>query len=315
MLKYLIVQLADDSVSFCHYPQGKAGHTIDAQVLRKAIFWAMTENLNIQFVYPDREVSAELKKVIHTIDHADIVGNRCEDEALRTAAAVVTFDGWDGFAEYDFRDGQAYLVRSSVSDLAAHACVLAEALAKVDRVNVALTDIPSINDVALESYRKTLAQLATAVKQQYANGHAVQLNLLTDRMVLSEMNNCNAGNESVTLAPDGHFYICPAFYLDKSHSVGDVETGLKIPNKQLYDLPHAPICRICDAYQCRRCVWLNRCLTLEVNTPGREQCVIAHIERNASRQLLNDIRQIGDFLPETDIPEIDYLDPFEKVKR
>lgn len=315
MLKYLIVQLADDSVSFCHYPQGRAGRTIDAQTLRKAIFWAMTENLNIQFVYPDREVSAELKEIIHTIDHADIVGNRCEDAALRSTAAVVTFDGFDGFAEYDFRAGQAYLVRSSVSELAAHACVLAEALAKVDRVNVALTDIPSINDVALESYRKTLAQLAVAVKQQYANGHAVQLNLLTDRMVLSEMNNCNAGNESVTLAPDGRFYICPAFYLDRSHSVGDVETGLNIPNRQLYDLPHAPICRICDAYHCRRCVWLNRHLTLEVNTPGREQCVVAHIERNAARQLLSDIRQIGDFLPETDIPEIDYLDPFEKVKR
>lgn len=315
MLKYLIVQLADDSVSFCHYPQGRAGRTIDAQTLRKAIFWAMTENLNIQFVYPDREVSAELKEIIHTIDHADIVGNRCEDAALRSTAAVVTFDGLDGFAEYDFRAGQAYLVRSSVSELAAHACVLAEALAKVDRVNVALTDIPSINDVALESYRKTLAQLAAAVKQQYANGHAVQLNLLTDRMVLSEMNNCNAGNESVTLAPDGRFYICPAFYLDKSHSVGDVEIGLNIPNRQLYDLPHAPICRICDAYHCRRCVWLNRRLTLEVNTPGREQCVVAHIERNAARQLLSDIRQIGDFLPETDIPEIDYLDPFEKVKR
>lgn len=315
MLKYLIVQLADDSVSFCHYPQGRAGRTIDAQTLRKAIFWAMTENLNIQFVYPDREVSAELKEIIHTIDHADIVGNRCEDAALRSTAAVVTFDGWDGFAEYDFRAGQAYLVRASVSELAAHACVLAEALAKVDRVNVALTDIPSINDVAFESYRKTLAQLAVAVKQQYANGHAVQLNLLTDRMVLSEMNNCNAGNESVTLAPDGRFYICSAFYLDKSHSVGDVETGLNIPNRQLYDLPHAPICRICDAYHCRRCVWLNRRLTLEVNTPGREQCVVAHIERNAVRQLLSDIRQIGDFLPETDIPEIDYLDPFEKVKR
>ena len=315
MLKYLIVQLADDSVSFCHYSQGRAGRTIDAQTLRKAIFGAMIENLNIQFVYPDREVSAELKEVIHTIDHADIVGNRCEDEALRTAAAVVAFDGWDGFADYDFRAGQAYSVRSSMADLAANAGVLAEALPKVDRVNVALTDIPSATDAALESYRATLAQLAAAVKQEYANGHVVQLNLLTDRMVLNEMNNCNAGNESVTLAPDGRFYICPAFYLDKSHSAGDVESGPDIPNRQLYDLPHAPICRICDAYHCRRCVWLNRQLTLEVNTPGRQQCVVAHIERNASRQLLSDIRQIGDFLPETDIPEIDYLDPFEKVKR
>ncbi|MEE1222143.1 MAG: CXXX repeat peptide maturase, partial [Bacteroidaceae bacterium] len=74
---------------------------------------------------------------------------------------------------------------------------------------------------------------------------------------------------------------------------------------------HAPICRHCDAYQCRRCVWLNRKTTYEVNTPGHEQCVVAHLERNASRELLNRIRRHGTFLPANEeIKEIDYLDPF-----
>jgi len=62
-------------------------------------------------------------------------------------------------------------------------------------------------------------------------------------------------------------------------------------------------------------VWLNRRSTLEVNTPGREQCVSAHHERNASRALLASIRTLGTFLPDREIPEISYLDPFEIAKQ
>ena len=141
------------------------------------------------------------------------------------------------------------------------------------------------------------------------------------------MNNCNAGCENITLAPDGKFYVCPAFYqaqqkdgsektigeeCAKGFSTGDLKNGLDVKNAPLYQLNHAPLCRKCDAYQCRRCVWLNRKTTYEVNTPSHEQCVAAHLERNASRALLNNIRKHGSFLPNMpEIKEITYLDPFE----
>lgn len=57
---------------------------------------------------------------------------------------------------------------------------------------------------------------------------------------------------------------------------------------------------------------MNRKTTLEVNTPSHEQCVVAHLERNASRKLLIDIRKHGKFMSASeDIKEIDYLDPFD----
>ena len=158
-----------------------------------------------------------------------------------------------------------------------------------------------------------MENLNTKIAQEYKGNHYVQVNILTDRMILDTMNNCGAGVESLTIAPDGKFYICPGFYADGFSYVGDVYSGLSINNQQLYKLDHAPICRICDAWHCKRCVWLNKSLTLEVNTPGREQCVMAHIERNASRKLLTKIRELGTFLPDKDIPEINYLDPFEEV--
>ena len=173
-----------------------------------------------------------------------------------------------------------------------------------------------------------LSSLSTEIEKLYVEGKSPQLNLLTDRMMLDKMNNCNAGWENITLAPDGKFYVCPAFYhaqqadgsemsisevCEKGFSIGDLKSGLGIKNPQLYRLDHAKLCRNCDAYQCKRCIWLNRKTTCEVNTPSHEQCVVAHLERNASRVLLNNIRKHGSFLPEKEeIKEIDYLDPFDK---
>ena len=85
-----------------------------------------------------------------------------------------------------------------------------------------------------------------------------------------------------------------------------MEYGVEIKNAQLYQLSHSPLCRICDCYHCKRCVWLNRKTTFEVNIPSHEQCVISHHERNTARDL-----QINTQLFDNEIKEIDYLDPFD----
>jgi CXXX repeat peptide maturase len=96
---------------------------------------------------------------------------------------------------------------------------------------------------------------------------------------------------------------------DASRSVGDLENGLCIPNKQLLELDHAPLCRNCDAYHCNRCIWLNQKLTWDNNTPSHQQCVIAHLERNAARDISAKLSETGYSLPE--IKEINYIDPFD----
>ena len=130
------------------------------------------------------------------------------------------------------------------------------------------------------------------------------------------MRNCEAGVKTITLAPDGNFYICPAFYYNGEMPCGNPNDGLDIKNPQLYKLEYAPICRRCDAFHCRRCVWLNKLTTLEVNTPSHEQCVVSHIERNAVKSLLAAIRKHGEFMPQLpEIAEIDYFDPFDKIEK
>lgn len=271
-------------------------------ILRQGIRFGMMENLMIQYVYPNDELPAEYKDVIESIDHSKIKPKAEE-------ADVLVLDKIEAI-----KTDIPVVLRIGKEELFVHPEEVAEMLKCVSRLNVVLTDVETFTDEDFEAYKKVLVAISTELEKLYVGGKSPQLNLLTDRMMLSKMNNCGAGDTTITLAPNGKFYVCPAFYYDnEADSIGDLEHGLDIKNKQLYKLEYAPICRHCDAWQCKRCIWLNRKTTLEVNTPSHEQCVVAHLERNASRELQHNIRKHGTFMPELEeIKEIDYLDPFDK---
>lgn len=315
MIKYLIIQLDDTSVSYCHYNSNiTRRHLISVENLRAGIQWAMKENATVQFVYPSYKLPEEYKTIINTIDHADIVPAVCEDEELLASADVVVFDNINDMKYSKCRKGTVCVLRMCKKEMFDDVRAILPELEKVFRLNLVITDIDSFNDYDFEKYKTVLEHFSSAIGKMYSEGKEVQLNLLTDRLSLNGMNNCNAGWESVALAPDGNFYLCAAFYNDGGDcNVGSVKNGLDIKNQQLYRLDHAPICRRCDAWQCRRCVWLNRKLTLEFNTPSHEQCVLSHLERNASRGLLQELWRLG-YFTDTDIKEIDYLDPFALAK-
>lgn len=329
MLQYLVILLDNTATSYCHYENFcYEKKLISIEDLKQGIFYGMKENLMIQFVYPDYELPQEYKNVINTIDHSDIVSSLCEDEELRKNADVIIYHDWVGIQFSSFDKDGIYTLRTNKEDFFDRYKLLKSIISSSRRLNVVITDIEKFTEEDCKKYKEVLEYLSDVLKTCYVEGKSPQLNLLTDRMMLDGMNNCNAGNENITLAPDGKFYVCPAFYFSgkcdgneqslgevcqKGYSIGSLKEGLDIKNPQLYKLDHAPICRKCDAYQCRRCVWLNRKTTCEVNTPSHEQCVVAHLERNTSRKLLNNIRKHGSFLSEhEEIKEIDYIDPFEK---
>ncbi len=318
MLQYLIIQLDDASTSFCHY-EAKTDFSKDEEkrkiipldTLRKGIRFAMRENLMIQFVNPKEELPEEYKTEIETIDHSKIKPTIDDTD-------VFILNGWEFPTEVV---AIPLVLRTTKAELFTRYAELKDVLSKTPRLNMVITDVETFTDEDFNTYKDVLAELSKYVELLYVGGKSPQLNLLTDRMMLKEMNNCGAGDTTITLAPNGKFYVCPAFYYDdEAECIGDINDpdfrsaeDLTIKNQQLYKLEYAPICRHCDAWQCKRCIWLNHKTTHEVNTPSHEQCVMAHLERNASRELLNNIRKHGAFLPEQEeIKELDYLDPFDK---
>ena len=305
MLQYLIILLDDTSVSYCHYKNPKSERRlISLSDLKAGILFAMKQNLMIQFIYPDYEIPNEYRKEIETIDHHKIA-----PQTLKLSNAdVLVFDNLPDNLEGEKKN---IVIRTLKTDFFENHTKIAALINRTERLNVVLTDIETFTENEFSLYKETLKQLKGIVKESFLQGNIPQFNLLTDRLVLGNMNNCNAGHENITLAPNGKFYVCPAFYInDERDVIGDLKDGLDIKNPQLYKIEYAPLCRTCDAYQCKRCVWLNRKTTREVNTPSHEQCVISHLERNAARDLLVDLQQFGVW-EDKSIEAIDYLDPFE----
>ena len=308
-LQYLVVLLDNTSVAYCHADNPLTERQLmPFEILRKAILFGMKQNLMIQFVYPDYELPAEYNELIETIDHVkigrDVVIENSVPQTI-TAKNVV--------------------LRLSVAEFIARQYDIATLLPQAKRLNICLTDIENFKDEQIEDYKRALATLNAVLLNLYKSAKQPQFNLITDRLQLTEMHNCEAGVGNITVAPNGKFYLCPAFYYDEqmgisnrmnhktkdaSRSVGDLEQGIDIPNKQLLQLDHAPLCRICDAYHCNRCIWLNQKLTWDNNTPSHQQCVISHLERNASRDLQLKLTEIGGRF-ENEIKEINYLDPFD----
>ena len=308
-LQYLVVLLDDTSMAYCHAENPLTERRLmPLDTLRQAIFFGMKQNLMIQFVYPDYELPTEYNELIETIDHVKI-GR--EVEIFNSVPQRI--------------EGGNVVLRLSVAEFIERQYDIATLLPQTKRLNICLTDIENFKDEQIEDYKRALATLNAVLLNLYKSAKQPQFNLITDRLQLTEMHNCEAGVGNITIAPNGKFYLCPAFYYDEqmgisnrmnhktkdaSRSVGDLEQGIDIPNKQLLQLDHAPLCRICDAYHCNRCIWLNQKLTWDNNTPSHQQCVISHLERNASRDLQIKMQEIG-YKFENEIKEINYLDPFD----
>ncbi len=309
MLQYLVILLDDTGVAYCHADNPLCERNLmPIDTLRKAILFGMKENLMIQYVYPDYELSKEYNDVIESIDHVKIGREVAVYNEVPTTISA-----------------ENAVLRLTIADFIAKQYDIAAVLPQVKRLNICLTDVENFKDEQAEDYKKALATLNAVLLNRYKQAKQPQVNILTDRLQLKEMHNCGAGDTNITLAPNGKFYLCPAFYYDEkmgidnrlnhvthdcSRSVGDLETGIQIPNPQLLKLNHAPLCRICDAYHCNRCIWLNQKLTWDNNTPSHQQCVIAHLERNATRDLQQQLIASG-FGACEEIKQIDYLDPFD----
>jgi CXXX repeat peptide maturase len=315
-MQYLVILLDDTSVAYCHANNPLTErHLMPLDTLRKAILFGMKQNLMIQYVYPDYELPAEYAEVIESIDHVKI------------GRDVKVYNGVPAHIE-----GKTAVLRLTIGEFIEKQYDIATLLPQVERLNISLTDIETFKDEQIEAYKKaldTVAKVAGNLLIASAKDDSTKsvggVNIITDRLSLKEMHNCEAGVGNITVAPNGKFYLCPAFYYDEkmgvsnrmnnakpesTRSVGDLDSGLNIPNKQLLQLDHAPLCRNCDAYHCNRCIWLNDRLTMDANTPSRQQCIVAHLERNATRTLQLSLQQKG-IQAGDEILEITYLDPFE----
>lgn len=177
-----------------------------------------------------------------------------------------------------------------------------------ERINVNILDLDGKFDEAC--YLAQLRKIKDYLVSCWADGiQNRELNLITDLCNTEGWCNCGAGNRSFVLAPNGKIYTCPGFYKEYPETfVGDAENGIdNLKNPHLYCQDYHPICQVCDAKQCRICIYRNIKGTREVNVSPSYQCRKSHLERKVSAEYLDEICATG--RSGNTIAPVDYLDP------
>jgi len=316
MLKYLIIILSGSSVSFCHYESGKTDKShknlMNHDDLKKAVVFALKNNLKVNVLYPRFKPGRKYEKLIDDVEHVKIVPYNLRNDFKNSILCaepkdLKTKDALKGLAHADI------ILRVRVSELKELKALVKKLSSYCRRINLVIRDMENLTKDGVSVYREQIEEISKNILSEKGDIAFPEMNFLTDRIMLERMNNCGAGISHITAAPDGKLYVCPAFYFEGSdNAVGGIGIEPEIRNRRLLEIKYSPVCRICDAYQCRRCVYLNGKLTSEINIPSWQQCRTAHAERETSRLFLDKLKEIK--YPGAvyrDISEINYDDPFE----
>ncbi len=313
--KILNVLLSGDSPPICSYDAhgpGKKNQTLRIDILEKYLAAAKKENFYINFIYPNHEIDDVYKPLIAAARFQITKPYKGERSAskLEDGEIFIFKVGQPVSPEFSCVNVILHVVKDQLEFLKDYVSKLFSQ--EVLRINLVIDDLTQWEEYDMALYKKVLSAISRIIIDAFQKNRPKSFNVLTDRLQLDKMNNCNAGIEHVTLGPDGKLYLCPASYY-KNQPLEQEELNISDKLAFLLKMENAPICNHCDAYQCRRCFLLNIEQTGELNIPGEKQCVISHIEREVSRTLQQQLitEKLTPFPNRNLIVELDYRDPFE----
>jgi CXXX repeat peptide maturase len=314
--KHALVILDKGAVPFCYYENPhfysqSEPQWMPAALLTRIVGYARKKQIALTFLLGKTRPPAQIERLIAS--HAKIVPPPLH-AVYPDAVLVLDAEERGSFAALTRTQDRNVILRVSApkgcSDL------VESLLGKFKRLSLHLVGQEYFGAAELAAYERELGKISRLLAEQFREGETLEFNVLTDRMMLTAMRNCGAGTDHLTIAPNGKSYICPGFYYDnEADFVGifDDKTGFAAGTVRGTELSRAPLCSRCDAFHCKRCIYLNRKTTLELNIPSEQQCAISHAEREASRQLLTGLGSLEPFRRMPRIPELNYRDPLECI--
>jgi CXXX repeat peptide maturase len=318
-LESVIIITGSDAPSFCHYHNDK-GITamMPVVVLEKSIAFCESNHLTATILY-GRTLPDKHRLLLNDFPHIRMVPfdrmDSC-DMNYESDIVIIDYNGdLSAFENMEVHRPCNVILKMNLEEAKDLPRIVYQYHKIFKRLNVVFKDIPHATEETLNRFRLDIQPLKEVMYSLFIPGRLFEFNMVTDRMALSGINSCGAGIKHVTVAPDGRFYICPAFYYhNENESAGTLDDGITIANRQLLTIEYSPICKLCDCYQCKRCVYLNKKLTRELNTPSHQQCVLSHHERNLSGVLLQKLQDKGYPTNIKSIPPVYHLDPLELFK-
>jgi radical SAM peptide maturase (CXXX-repeat target family)/CXXX repeat peptide maturase len=299
--RHLFILGAGDAVAHCAYRPAGGAQPMPADVLKAGLEFA---RLNFYRPVVLNSVSGGRLEVPGEYDPLHIVSSRAGDVGAQDIVVHDNETGPGGPSDTAI----LLLDRDNVGRLDEMARALLE---KTRRVNVITRDVGGLSEADLVGYEEQLRLLAAHLLALYRGGQRKEVNILTDRLDLTRPEDCEAGVHSLTLAPNGRFYVCPAFYYhDPESAVGTPAEGVKDSLVMACRRQRAPLCADCGAYHCRRCLFDSQVHTLQLNVPSRLQCMASNTEMKVTAWLGKELAGLG--VPQKSEITVGALDPLEE---
>jgi len=308
--RYLYFIMADDAVEHCNYQSRPIGGSpMSEDILSQAFKFAEEYFFTPVILHSKNNVLADLNSFSKN-ERIEIVSYDKKELLKAPGRTISVFE--HGVLKNTGSENDNCILTLDESHIFDLAKDVKQLLPDNSRININL--YISSNEFNLEAYEEQLRQIIDLLVPYYKTGQIKEVNVLTDRIFLNKMDNCEAGNYNYAVAPNGKIYICPAFYFaDPNSAVGSLGEGISV-NRALFELKNAPYCSQCDAFHCSRCVFLNKTRTNEFNIPSSLQCKKSHLERKMSLLLADKMRDEEVHLPESlNLSELSYADPVDLI--
>lgn len=315
--KQLYFLLSDDYVIYCSYKnENKVHNAMGKDEIINGLNFARQNFLRPIFVHSNNSFDFENIEEYLNYDILHIVPAKFYKFAKETGLKrILPVYNLESINESDsFQENVILNINSDeIKKLAKSVKTLLE---NCNRINLNITGLDkNFNE---EEYRLQMKEISEfLIDELENNGVLKELNLLTDTIFLDKHENCMAGENIFIISPEEKIYTCCGEYSNNpDECIGNLESGIsKDYSKRLYEIKNSNLCRICDAYQCRDCVYTNRLYTNEVNVSPSFQCRKSHIERDISINILEKLKPLSEKMELPTLREIKregYLDPITK---
>jgi len=310
--RFLYFHMSDQSVNYCMSPKTTEGNRyLSYENFKKGLAFARNNFYSPIIVYDNKELPAEYEVELKSFEAKRIKPLSLYNENDNNTIYVVDVNDVITGQSINAKMIQLRILPEELEQLPA----LCERLfASVEKINLIIDGWDRMTSDELETYEKSLESISELILQCFRENKIKQLDILTDIFLTKEMINCNAGVKSYTLAPTGDFYLCSGFYQNGLEPVGDLETGINSHNKN-YKLENSPLCKKCENYQCKRCIYDNVIKTREYNVATELQCRLRYVEKKVSKSLQDEINKINNqtrFSYNT-VEYTGYIDPLDQI--
>lgn len=311
MKKTMLFLLGDDFVDFCSYGnQSVSSRKMDKSTLEKGLKFAGENFYHPVFLHSvseDTNFEPEILKdyeITHIRPAAQYERFYPEDA---DSIPVFTLDS----LKYDAGEKTNVILTVKQNEISDLSGAVSELLNRYDRVNLKISNQNTA--FYFKEYKEQLQKIKDEIVRIYREeGILKEVNAITDILFSEHHEICGAGDTLLAYAPDGKFYVCPAFYAEKKEAAGNLKDGILLKNRHLYTQEYAPLCSCCDAYQCENCIFINKMNTWEVNVSPDFQCIKAHVERDIACELYEELKTEIDF--PNRIRKTAYIDPYSAAE-